>query len=227
MNTANTVLNTTTDFIGQYEIRATKKREYIDQFKVLLKDLYASDPRMKGFREDSTTDDLHYKDPDNHVLLALHGDKVIGGICVRISTPEFPVRLDLENDILPENGQSEFHLQDLFPNLDLKNYAYAECNRVVLHPDYRDGELLKRLLIAPRDLCERYHVRYIFAFSDLVRLRTYRRAFKSMDEEVEICDADFSLRYNPEGLKMRMLYGEFRAFREARQIAENQQTAAA
>lgn len=214
--------------LAGYEVRATKKREYIDQFKVLLRELYASDSRMKGFREDPMADELHYNDPDNHVLLALQGDRVIGGICVRISTPEFPIKLDMENDILPLEGKTEFVLGDLFPQLDLKNYAYAECNRVVLHPDYRDGRVLNSLVAALANLCERYHVRYLFAFSDLVRLRTYRRAIKTVGEDAHICDdLKLSLKYDPDGLKMYMIYGEFRSFKSTESSLVNSSTALA
>ena len=108
-----------------YEVRATKKREHVGQFTVLLRDLYNSDPRMVGFRDDPKSDEKRYSDPDNHVLLIFHDNRVIGGACLRISTPEYPVSLALENDILPQPGQPFFSLRNQFPSLTLEQYAYA------------------------------------------------------------------------------------------------------
>ncbi len=214
MSNASTLQMRNTTPHQAYEIRATKKREYLDQFKILLRELYTSDSRMKGFCEDPDTDNSHYSDPDNHVVLAIKGERVIGGICIRISTPEYPIRLDMEDDILPLVGKESFSIQDLFPQLDLANYAYAECNRIVLHPDFRDGDLLDDLVASLVGLCDRYHVRHLFAISDLVRLRSYRKAIRKVGEDAHICsNLNLSMRQDFDGLKIQMIYGEFSAFK--------------
>lgn len=200
-----------------YEVRATKKREYISQFTVLLRDLYNNDPRMVGFRDDPKADEKRYSDPDNHVLLIFHDNRVIGGACLRISTPEYPVSLELEDDMLSQSGQPFFSLRNQFPTLDLEHYAYAECSYVAIHPDFRNGEVLRSLFTSIIDFYQKYHVRYMFAAGDLVRLRTYKRVLKCLNEEVNIMER---LGYESENVRLNLLFGEFRSYREAQMQAK-------
>ncbi len=202
-------------FIKGYEVRATKKREHVDQFKALLRNLYESDERMRGFKENPSMDDQHYSDPDNHVILAFDEGRVIGGLRMRISTPEYPLVLDMENEIVCPFGKERLHLQDLFPELDLQNYAYAEVSCVATEPEYRNGEVLQSLLSGMLDLVAKYHVRHVFAYSDLLRLRSYKKVMKTLGEEVHVCMKlpPLILKYHVEGLRMYMMQAESSLFR--------------
>ena len=74
--------------------------------------------------------------------------------------------------------------------------------------------MLRALFNGIIEFYQRYHVRYLFAASDIVRLRTYKRVLKCLGEEVSILKA---LGYEREGVQMHMLYGEFKSYREAQE----------
>lgn len=206
--------NSGSAYISGYEVRATKKREHLDEFKALLRELYESDERMRGFKENPSMDDQHYSDPDNHVILAFDEGRVIGGLRMRISSPEYPLVLDMERDIICPFGKDRLHMQDLFPEYDLKNYAYAEVGWVTAHPDYRDSTLLQSLLAKLVEVGERYHVRYVFAYGNLIRLRKYRQLMKNMEQDIRIrMDLPPLQQRDPEGDKMYMMCVESRLFR--------------
>ena len=54
----------------------------------------------------------------------------------------------MEKDILPAPGKWYFSLRESLPELELDKYAYAEFNRLVIHPAFRTGVLTKRIFEA-------------------------------------------------------------------------------
>ncbi len=212
--------NTDDVSIKSYTVRATRNREHLEQFKSLLRDLYVSDERMAGFRDDPLTNDEHYSDPDNHTILVIQNNRIVGGACLRISSPEYPIILHLETDILPLGGKFYFSLREHFPMLELDQYVYAECNDIALHPDFRNGEILRSLLGAVAEYCNKYHVRYLFGLSTAARLRTYKSIFASLGESHStIChQLDIPMKQKYEGQKMHLLCGESKSFSEGSRI---------
>lgn len=207
------------EFIGtsadglEYQMRFTRNPDLIAQYKLLRKALYPSDPRFKGFRYFTQIGAEEYEDPDHQMLILYNGNRCYGGACLRISTPQRPIVLDLENDILPEKEKYFFSLKERFPGMQLDQYAYAEFNRIVLHPGLRTGEATRRMFHAVLERCIDYRVRYLFGIGDRVRIRLYRQIYTNAGMECKIrSDVDIPLRQEYEGMKMQLLCGDMKRF---------------
>ena len=197
----------------EYQMRFTKNADLIAQYKLLRKELYPSDRRMKGFRYFTHIGAEEYEDPDHQMLMLYNGHRCYGGACLRISTPQNPIVLDLENDILPEKNKYYFSLRDRFPEMELTKYSYAEFNRIVLHPSLRTGEATRRIFQAVLERCVDYKVRYLFGIGDKVRIRLYRQIYTNAGMECKIRDdVDIPLRNEYEGMKMQLLWGDMKRF---------------
>ena len=78
--------------------------------------------------------------------LFMHDDnRVYGGACLRISTPQHPIILNSEQDILPPAGKFYFSLREHLPEMELDKYAYSEFVRIVIDPCLRKGVAIKEL----------------------------------------------------------------------------------
>lgn len=197
----------------EYQMRFTKNYDLIEQYKLLRKELYPKDPRFKGFRFFTQIGAEDYEDPDHQMLMLYNGNRCYGGACLRVSTPKRPTILDLENDIMPGKDKYFFSLKERFPEMELDKYAYAEFNRIVLHPSLRTGEATRRIFQAVLDRCIDYRVRYLFGIGDKVRIRLYRQIYTNAGMECKIRDdVDIPLRQEYEGMKMQLLWGDMKRF---------------
>ncbi|MGO9464932.1 MAG: hypothetical protein ACLQIB_10585 [Isosphaeraceae bacterium] len=104
------------------------------EFRKLRRQMFHADRRSVGFRIFNTESAEDYKDPDDQMLILHDHQRVYGGAYVRISTPNHPLVLGIEQDILPPPGKFYFSLREQFPELELDKYAYAELGRFLLHP---------------------------------------------------------------------------------------------
>jgi hypothetical protein len=196
-----------------YEMRFTRDPNLIGQYKRLRETLYERDRRFQGFRRFTQIGAEDYEDADHQMLILHNGNRCYGGACLRISTPSQPTILDLENDILPDPGRYYFSLRERFPQMELDRYAYAEFNRIALHPALRKGEATRRIFREVLDRCIDYRVRYLFGIGDKVRIRLYRQIYTSVGMECRIRDdVDIPLRDEYEGLKMHLLWGDMKQF---------------
>lgn len=196
-----------------YDMRFTRDKDLISQYKLLRKELYGIDPRFVGFRIFNEIGAENYEDPDDQMLILHNGNRCFGGACLRVSSPKQQVMLDLENDILPDSGKYYFSLRERFPEMELDKYAYAEFNRIVLHPSLRKGDATRRIFQAVLERCVDYRVRYMFGIGDRVRTRLYRQVYHSMGLESHIRDdVDIPLRDEYEGVKMYLLAGDMKNF---------------
>lgn len=196
-----------------YEMRFTRDRDLIAQYKLLRKQLYYVDPRFVGFRIFNELCAEDYEDENDQMLILHNGNQCYGGACLRISTPDKPIMLDLEQDILPQPGKDSFSLKEQFPEMDLDKYTYAEFNRIVLHPALRKGEATRSIFQAVLERCVDYRVRYMFGIGDKVRTRLYRQVYRGMGLDSYICDSlDIPLRDEYEGVKMYLLAGDMKNF---------------
>ncbi len=196
-----------------YKIQFTRNKNLIEQYKLLRKELYESDPRFVGFRIFKEAHAEDYEDYDDQMVILSDGNRCYGGACLRISTQEKYVTLDLENDIAPSNGKSYFSLQEHFPEMELGKYSYAEFNRIVIHPSLRKGEATRRIFQAVLNRCLDYRVRYMFGIGDCVRIRLYRQIYHHMGLDAHICNnVDIPVSDEYEGLKMLLLAGDMKNF---------------
>lgn len=197
----------------EYDMRFTRNLDLIAQYKLLRHELYKIDPRFVGFRFFNEISAEDYEDPDHQMLILYNGNRCYGGACLRISTPKHPVVLDLENDILPTSGKYYFSLRERFPEMELDKYAYAEFNRIVLHPSLRKGEATRRIFQAVLDRCVQNRVRYMFGIGDRVRVRLYRQIYHNAGMECRVRDdVDIPMRTEYEGMKMQLLWGDMKKF---------------
>jgi hypothetical protein len=196
-----------------YELRFTRDRRLIAKYKQLRRKLYDIDPRFVGFRIFSDDEAENYEDADDQMLILHDGDTCYGGACLRVSTPQRPVILDLEQDILPEPGKFYFSLRERFPELGLDKYAYGEFNRVVLDPRLRKGDALRKIFQAVLDRCLEHRVRYLLSISDVARGRLYRQIYRNAGMDCFIRkDTDIPMRREYEGMKMYLLHGDMKPF---------------
>lgn len=196
-----------------YKMKFTRNEELIKKYKQLRRELYGIDRRFIGFREFSDTEAENYHDPDDQMLIIHDNDNnVYGGACLRVSTPQYPVILDMENDILPENGNYYFSLKERFPEMELGSYAYSEFNRMVLHPALRTGEETRRIFQAVLDRCIDYRVRYIFSMGDKVRIRLYRQIYYNFGLPETPNNTNIPMRPEYEGYKMYMICWDTKLF---------------
>lgn len=195
-----------------YEMRFTRQQGLIAGYKYLRKRLYGIDRRFIGFREFSAAAAEDYEDANDQMLILHEGNRVYGGACLRISIPKHPVILDLEQDILPPGGEYYFSLPKHLPELELDKYAYAEFNRIVLHPALRKGEATRRMFQAVLDRCIRYRVRYLFGIGDKVRTRLYKQIYNNFGLPAIPNGVDIPMREQYEGVKMYLIYGDMKRF---------------
>jgi hypothetical protein len=191
----------------------TQDRELLNEYKKLRKSLYGIDPRFIGFRifADEAAED--YEDPDDQMLILHDGKQCYGGACLRISTPQKPVILDLEEDIMPLPGKFYFSLKENLSGMELNKYAYAEFNRIVIDPRLRKGEATRRIFHEVLERCLSHRVRYMFGIGDKVRIRLYRQIYNNLGMECKIRDEiTIPMREEYEGVQMLLLGGDMKSF---------------
>lgn len=194
-----------------YGMHFTRDGDLIAKYRSLRKELYGIDPRFVGFRIFNQIGAENYNDPDDQMLILNNGRNCYGGACLRVSTPNHPVILDLEQDIQPPQGKFYFSLKDHMPELELDRYAYAEFNRIVLDPRLRKGEATRQMFQAVLERCLDYRVRYLFGIGDRVRTRLYRQIYRNMGLDASIRDdVDIPMREEYEGVKMYLLWADLK-----------------
>ena len=197
-----------------YEMRFTRNKELIAEYKYLRKRLYGIDRRFIGFREFTPRQPRITRIPTTRCSFSMRVTGSVAGL-VRISTPKHPVILDLEQDILPSGGEYYFSLPRHLPELGLDKYAYAEFNRIVLHPALRKGEAARRMFQAVLDRCIRYRVRDLFGIGDKVRTRLYKQIYNRFGLPAIPNGVDIPMREQYEGVKMYLIYGDMKRFHAA------------
>src|SRR3989344_5556058 len=121
----------------------TKDPDLLNQYLEIRQNLYPTDKKFIGFRKFSYLEHEDYSDPKAKMLIVLKGKKCIGGARLTVHTPGSDIKLPLEYDITPENSEKTTSLQEFFPELHLENKTYGEFNRIVMLPQYRNGEFTK------------------------------------------------------------------------------------
>lgn len=199
----------------RYEPRFTRDGELIAEYARLRQRLYKIDRRFVGFRIFNDAGAENYEDPDDQMLILHDGQRCLGGACLRVSTPERPVILDLEQDILPPPGKFYFSLREHFPEMELDRHAYAEFNRIVIDPCLRKGEATRRIFQSVLERCVQLRVRYMFGIGDKVRTRLYRQIYRNLGFESHIRDdVNIPMREEYEGTRMHLLWGDMKHIRD-------------
>lgn len=189
----------------------TRDRNLIAQYRRLRRDLYEIDPRFVGFRMFNDTHAEYYEDPDDQMLILQCGGEVVGGARLRISTPQHPVMLDLENDILPRKGKFYFSLREELPHLQLHKYAFAEFIRIALHPSLRKGVVLRQMFQVVLKRCIEYRVRYMFGIGDHSRRRLYQLMYREQNLKALVPPGlNLEMRPEYEGIEMYLIYTDMK-----------------
>lgn len=192
----------------------TRNHQLIAEYKELRERLYKIDPRFVGFRIFTDNDAENYEnDPDDQMLILHDNNRVYGGACLRISTPQHPVILDLEKDIIDQSGKGYFSLKDHIPHLELDRYSYTEFNRIVLDPELRGREITREMFKCVLDRCIEYKVRYMFGIGDAIRTRLYMQIYAGFNLiGHRYKDIDILMRPEYENIKMHLISGDMRGF---------------
>lgn len=106
-------------------------------------------------------------------ILVLHGNRVIGGSRLNISTPLKRAKLPLE--------ENNFIMRDIFPELALDNKSYCEFSRFAIHPEYRNRTVCADLMRALISTAQELGCSYQFSVSTLVAARNYRMLCNTMN----------------------------------------------
>jgi hypothetical protein len=194
-------------------MRFTRDQTLISDYKKLRERLYKIDPRFVGFRMFGEHEVENYDRPDDQMLI-LHDERhCYGAVCIHISTPEHPIILDLEKDILPPPGEQRFSLRRSFPAMELDRYAYAELSHMLLDPSLRKGNAVRHIIRCALERFIEYRVRYMFTFSDALRTRFYKQVYKGLDVECIIDkNLDIPMRPEYEGHKMYLIHADMKKF---------------
>jgi len=194
-------------------MKFTRDKKLIAGYRKLREDLYQIDPRFVGFRIFSEDDAENYEDPNDQMLIVHDEDgRCLGGACLRVSTPERLVILDLEHDIL-WLGKGFFSLRANLPEMALDKYSYAEFNRIVVDPSLRKGDIARQIFRAVLERCIKYRVRYITGIGDKVRIRLYKQIYNTLGLDCVVpTDLDIPMRPEYEGKKLYLICFDTKKF---------------
>jgi GNAT superfamily N-acetyltransferase len=188
-----------------YQLQFTRDPNLIAQYKQLRNTLYGIDRRFVGFRMFNEESAENYEDPDDQMLIMHDNNRVYGGACLRVSTPEHPLILNSEQDVMPPAGQFYFSLREHFPDYELDKYAYCEFVRIAVDPVLRKGGAIRKLYYAALERCLEYRVRYMFGIADRIRARLYHQIYTNAGMEGRTLNTDIPMRPEYEDLKMHLI----------------------
>lgn len=108
----------------------------------------------------------------SQILVVRVGNLVVGGGRLFVVTPRTRKKLLLE--------LAGFTLDKCFPDLENKQMTYAEISRLVLLPDFRGEDVLRKIFVQLHRKCVALGVDIFFAAAPLANVRSYRKILKSI-----------------------------------------------
>ena len=137
----------------------------INQYLDIRENAYQNRLGLKGFH--GGYDEF---DSKSRIILATKGDEVIGGMRLTIYDPVINTRLPME-----EEG---FILKDLLPELELGKNYYAECSRMAMKDEYRNGKHSAMIYGKSFDICRKVNVNRLFCIAPAIHGRQYKHIVK-------------------------------------------------
>lgn len=107
-----------------------------------------------------------------HIVVARIGNLCIGGARLSVRTPRQTKPLPMEM-----NG---FNLHKHFPQLEQKQMRYGELSRLVLLPEFRDGDIARRMFVHLYRKAAALGLDIGFAAAPLLNIRAYRLSFMAL-----------------------------------------------
>lgn len=104
-----------------------------------------------------------FYDSCSEILIARLGKLCVGGARITVKKPD--IRLPMEGD--------DFNLEALLPEYDLKHNTYAECSRLAMLPQFRDGDNITDMYATLNAKGVSMGVRYAFAIAPISQARGY------------------------------------------------------
>lgn len=170
----------------------TRDPGYLQQYYRLRQEMFIS---VWGLKHFEGQEDKY--DRNSHILVARHGNLVVGGIRL--------ILRDLQPDgKLPSEGD-DFSFDAALPDLDLPNCRVAELCRLAVLPDYRVGEkaVTFGLIRHIRDKINELKLHYTVVVAPLAQLRNYRTQCAPLNQRCVIrMDAEVPDRECYEGIRM-------------------------
>jgi len=194
----------------------------IKKFITLRQKLYKEDKRFIGYRLNIKE---NYLNKNHSMLLLNEGSECIGGAGFTIHEPGSDTLLPLEQCIIEELEKKEdkarYCLQNLLSQYELKDKRYAEFNRIVISPRFRNGELTKIIFNKILEKAVELKVDYLFGLADALRSRYYKGLYKRLGLSVNIhYDTKLPTLNNFEEIPMYINSLDLRSFKEEAQACE-------
>lgn len=152
----------------------TRDEKQLRQYYRLRKIIYAKDLKFQL----KTLSDAY--DEVSDVLVVRNRNRCVGGVRLTIAAQNQDMVLPLE--------EVNFRLHDLFPELHLHSTVYAELSRLILLPEYRDGNITEKIYRRIYVKCRQHGVKYLFAITPRVQARRYVLDAKRMGFSATIAD---------------------------------------
>lgn len=119
-------------------------------------------------------------DPFSYTLTVFDRHRCVGGVRITVQDPYSRLMLPMEMD--------QFRLEHLLPDLELHKSTYAEISRLILLPEYRDGEVTKRIYREVNRKCRQLGVNYLFAITPYIQARRYLLSSKQLGFNIKMAD---------------------------------------
>lgn len=133
--------------------------------------------RHQGFREvmhwTSFSGAADKFDREARFVLALSGDKVVGGVRMVLHRRNSDTGLAVEDE--------HFNLGLAFPEFGLSGHSYFEAGRLVLAKPFRDQAILTDLVRHVVGFGQRLECRYLFASAPRPQARYYRQILHGLN----------------------------------------------
>lgn len=152
----------------------SKDTKQLTQYHRLRKIIYATD---LGLDVAPIADDF---DPVSHTLTVINRQRCVGGVRLTLHHHSPAKMLPMETEY--------FQLRYLLPELSLETSVYAEISRLILLPEFRDGEVTKRMYKEINRKCRQLGVNYLFAITPYAQARRYMLSSKQLGFSIKMAD---------------------------------------
>lgn len=152
----------------------SKDLKQLRQYYRLRKLIYAAD---LGLDIDPVAD---MYDPMSEILTVYNRHRCVGGVRLTICNKGEDHLLPMESD--------DFKLRELLPDLELEHANYAEISKLILLPEYRDGEITQRIYKDINRKCRQLGVQYLFAITPYIQARRYLLSSKLLGFNIKMAD---------------------------------------
>lgn len=142
----------------------SKDKNCIQHFNLIRRNCYSE---IEGLPREFGNDNEYKKDYCQNLIVTYRDRKIIGGGRIIGKKPNAKNRIPLDTD--------ELDLENLFPELNLKNTAYCEFGRISLLKEFRNRDLVYMIFHELVSLAVVSGYKYVFSVAPLGQTRLYKQ----------------------------------------------------